>query len=200
MESKTKRAEVQRNQVNENLGQTIKKESHIMHYLEWYYKLKQELWDRYSIRIEEISRFAKVINEFKNHNYDVYEIINEYSNLESVGQKITAKKIELELLVQQERRLNGNIGSLEARLSFDKQTMDNFDQLNAMGFGLLELKQISKAILEISSHRNITPKEATDIFIKDIKNNYFDKVLFEDRANEWKAELEKMRQEFPNIR
>ncbi len=38
------------------------------------------------------------------------------------------------------------------------------------------------------------------IFIKDIEKNYFDKLLFEDRVNERKAELEKMKQEFPNYR
>lgn len=116
-------------------------------------------------------RFAKVINDFKKHNYDPYEIIKEYSNLESVGQEITAKKSELEILEQQERHLNGNIESLEARLSIRKQAMDAFYQLNAMGFGPLELKQISDIIWEISSHRNITPNEANDIFIKDIKKS-----------------------------
>ncbi len=200
LESETKRAQAQRNHVNENLAKTIKKESHAMHYFEWFYKLKQELWDNYAIRIEDIERFAKVINDFKNHNYDPYEIIKEYSCLESVRQELTAKKSELELLEHQERRLNGHIVSLEARLSFDKQITDAFYQLNAMGFGLLGLKQISKAILEISSHRNITPNEATDMFLKDIEKNCFDKVLFEDRVKEGKAELEKMKQEFPNYR
>ncbi len=200
MESETRRAEAQRNHVNENLAKLIKKESHAMHYLEWFYKLKQELWDNYAIRIEDIERFAKVINDFKNHNYDPYEIIKEYSCLESFRQELTAKKSELELLEHQERRLNGHIVSLEARLSISKQTTDAFYQLNAMGFGLLELKQISKAILEISSHRNITPKEATDMFLKDIEKNCLDKVLFEDMVNERKAEFEKMKQEFPNYR
>jgi hypothetical protein len=78
--------------------------------------------------------------------------------------------------------------------------MDNFDQLDAMGFGILELKQISKAILEISSYRNITPKAAMDMFIKDIEKNYFDKLLFEGKVNESNAELEKIRNEFPSYR
>ena len=171
-----------------------------MHYLGWFYKLKQELWNRYDIRIEEIPRFAKVINDFENHNYDPYEIIKEYSNLESVRQEITAKKNEVELLEQQVRWLNGNIASIDARLSIRKQTMDAFDQLNAMGFGLPELKQISDVIWEISSHRNTTPKEAADIFIKDIEKNYYDSLLFGDKVKEKKSELEKIRNEFPNYR
>ena len=113
LESQTKRLELQINQINDNLGKTIKKERHVMHYLGWFYKLKQELWNRYAIRIEEIPRFAKVINDFKNHNYDPYEIIKEYSNLESVRQEITAKKNEAELLEQHVRWLNGNIASLK---------------------------------------------------------------------------------------
>ena len=74
-------------------------------------------------------------------------------------------------------------------MTISKQTTDAFYQLDAMGFGLLELKQIYDVILEISSHRNITPKEATDLFIKDIEKNFFDKLLFEDRVNEGKAEI-----------
>ena len=200
LEIETKRAELQEKRIKENLVKTIKKERLVMHCFEWFYKLKQELWDRYSIRIEEIPRFTKVINEFKNHNYDPYEITNEYSRFESVGQEITIKKSELEILQQKERWLKGNIVSLEARLSISKQTTDAFYQIGAMGFGLLELKQIYDVILEISSHRNITPKEATDIFIKDIEKNYFDKLLFEDRVNERKAEFDKIRQEIPNYR
>jgi hypothetical protein len=138
LESQTKRLELQINRLKDNLGKTIKKESRVMHYLDWFYELKQELWNRYDIRIEEITRFAKVINDFGNHNFNPYEIIKEYSNLQSVRQEITAKKNEAELLEQQVRWLNGNIASLDARLSIRKQTTDAFDQLNAMGFGLPE--------------------------------------------------------------
>jgi hypothetical protein len=200
LESETKGLERQINQMNDSLGKTIKKEWRVMHYLGWFYKLKQELWSRYDIRVEEIHRFAKVINDFKNHNYDPYEIIREYSSLQSVRQEITAKKNEVELLEQHVKWLNGNIESKEARLSIRKQTMDAFDQLNAMGFGLPELKQISDVIWEISSHRNTTPKEAADIFIKDIEENYYDSLLFGDKVREKKSELEKTRNEFPSYR
>ena len=200
LEDETKRLERQINQMNDNLGKTIKKERHVMHYLVWFYKLKQELWNRYSIRVEEIPRFAKVINDFKNHDYDPYEIIREYSNLESVRQEITAKKNEVEYLEQMVRWLNGNIVSKEARLSIRKQSMDAFDQLNAMGFGLPELKQIYDVILEISSQKNTTTSEATGIFIKDIEKNYYDNVLYGDKVKEKKSELEKIRNEFPNHR
>ncbi len=200
LESETKIAELQEKRANENLGKTTKKERFAMHCIDWFYKLKQELWIRHGIRIEEIPRFAKVISDFKKHNYDPYEIINEYSRLESVGQEIAAKKSELELLEQHKRWLNGHIVSWEARLSISKQTTDAFYQLDAMGFGVLELKQIYDVIFEISSNRNITPKEAAHIFIRDIEKNYFDNLLFENRLNERKAELEKTRNELSYYR
>ena len=88
----------------------------------------------------------------------------------------------------------------DARLSIRKQTADAFDELNAMGFGLPELKQISDVIWEISSHRNTTTREAADTFIKDIEKNYYDSLLFGDKVKEKKSELEKIRNEFPSYR
>jgi hypothetical protein len=200
IQNKTKKAKLQDKLANQNLAKTIKKERHVMHYLDWFYKLKQELWDRHGIRIEEIPKFAKVINDFKNHNYDPYEIIKVHYNTASVTQELATIKESVESLGQQKRLLIGEVVSLAARLSAHKQTMDTFDELQAMGFGLAELKQIRNAVLELSSLRNITSREAVGIFINDIEKNYFDKLLFEDRLNEKKGEMEKIRNEFPNYR
>jgi hypothetical protein len=153
LENKTKRAELQQKLAKQRLATTIKIERQVMHYLEWFYRLKEELWDNHSIRIEEISRFAKVISDFKRHNYNPYEIIKEHSDLASVTQELATKTKSVESLKQQERLLIRQLVSLDARLSIHNQTMDTFEQLKAMGFGLAELKQIWTAVLEISSHR-----------------------------------------------
>jgi hypothetical protein len=68
-----------------------------------------------------------------------------------------------------------------------------------MGFGLPELKQIYDVMLEISSHRNTTTREAAHIFTKDIEKNYFDNLLLGDKVEEKKSELGKIRG-FPNYR
>ena len=52
---------------------------------------RKVLWNGYSIRIEDIDSFAKVINDFKNHRYDAYEIINEYNNVQSVREEVIIK-------------------------------------------------------------------------------------------------------------
>jgi hypothetical protein len=196
----TKRLELRGSQANNNLKKINRNESYAMHFIGWFYRLKKELWDRYGISIEEIPKFAKVIKEIKNHNHDPFEIIREYSEVLSVKQEIATKKQMVESLEQKEKHLNGNIASLDARLSVQKQTMDTFEELKAMGFGLAELKQIWNTILEISSTRETTPNEAVSIFIKDIEKNYYDKLLFEDRVSEMKGEYEKMRSEIPNYR
>ena len=86
------RLTIQKNQTKDNLDKIIQKENYIIHYLNWFYKLKKELCDSYSIKIEDISKFAKVINDFKNHGYDSYEIIDEYTRLSSVSEEIIYKK------------------------------------------------------------------------------------------------------------
>ncbi len=65
-----------------------------------------------------------------------------------------------------------------------RQTMKRFRELEAMGFGLAELKQIWCAIVEISNYRKITTKEAVSCFIKDVEEQYYDKLLFEDKVKE----------------
>ena len=46
------RLTIQKNQTRDNLDKIIQKENYIVHYLNWFYKLKKELWDSYSIKIE----------------------------------------------------------------------------------------------------------------------------------------------------
>ncbi|MDP9016351.1 MAG: hypothetical protein M3M87_06310, partial [Thermoproteota archaeon] len=56
--------ELQIRQTRDNLNQISQKEKFVMSYLDWYGKLKEELWFNYEIKIEEdIQSFAKLIND-----------------------------------------------------------------------------------------------------------------------------------------
>jgi hypothetical protein len=69
----------ERDKAEQNLRQLHQKEKFALSHIEFFSKLKEELYEGHGIKIEEdIQGFAKVINDFKNHNFDTSKILNEY--------------------------------------------------------------------------------------------------------------------------
>ena len=78
---------------------------------------------------------------------------------------------------------------MESQVSLHKQTMDRYSRLEAMNFGLKELQQLWLTILEIAKVNNIPSEEAVSKFLKDIEEQYDDKLGFESKVQEKKEEL-----------
>jgi hypothetical protein len=190
LEEEIKRKILQRDQIKNNLADIIKKEKYIKNYLQWFYKLKKVLWDSYNIRINDISNFAKVINDFKNHNYDAYEIINEYTNALSLRRELKNNESKIEVLQKQITVSNNTALFWESQANMHKQTMDKYAALEAMNFGYKELNQLWLTILEIANGNNIPSQEAVSKFIKDIKEQYDNKLGFESKVTEKRKELD----------
>ena len=104
---------IQKDKVRDDLDNITKRESHAIYFIEWFYKLKEKLWNGYSIRIEDIDSFAKVINDFKNHRYDAYEIIKEYAGVQSVREELIIKEARVNQLQREEQKLNDKIACFE---------------------------------------------------------------------------------------
>ncbi len=105
--------------------------------------------------------------------------------------------------IQEQRNyLLREVSSLDSQASMHKQTMSVYWELEAMGFGLPEIKQIWNTILEIAGTRkdSISPQEAVSLFIRDIEENYHDKFLLEDKVKEKRNELSQIKQELNNSR
>ena len=62
-----------------------------------------------------------------------------------------------------------------------------------MGFGLKELKQLWHTIREIVEANNIPPKEAVSKFLKDIDEQYDDKLGFDSKVEEKEEELAQLK-------
>ena len=181
---------LQRDQVKDNLADIIKKEKYIKNFVQWFYKLKKELWDNYNIRINDISNFAKVIDDFKNHNYDAYEIINEYTNALSLRRELKINESKIETLQKQITVSNNSALFWESQANMHKQTMDKFTGLEAMDFGYKELNQLWLTVLEIAKGNNIPSEEAVAKFFKDIEEQYDNKLGFESKVTEKRKELD----------
>ena len=194
---------LQRTQAEENLAITNKREKNTMIYLHIFAELKKVLRDTYDINTDEgIKELANLIHDFQEKGYDAAKIISEYKNSLSLKFEITENQKEVNELYKQKNSLQNLVSSLYSQASMHRQTMGVYGQLQAMNFGLTELKQIWNTILEIAGTRkdSITSQEAISLFIRDIEENYHDKFLLEDKVKEKRNELFRTEQELNNNR
>ncbi len=81
-----KKLQIQKNILIERFNQIIRKEKFVISYLNFFKKLKKELWEKHSIKIDDdIQNFSYFIHDFKERAYDANEIIKEY--LKSISLK-----------------------------------------------------------------------------------------------------------------
>jgi hypothetical protein len=157
--------------------------------LEWFYKLKEELWDRHCIRIDAIGDFAKLINDFAIHRYDVYKIISEYNDFRSVKDETKAASCRLLKLEKGEQDLKDKIAKLEIQYESVTQTMNTYSELEKLGLGLKELKQLLSTIMEIAKANDIPNDKALNRFFRNIREQYDNKLGFEKKVDEKMMEL-----------
>ncbi|CAN5820324.1 hypothetical protein BH23THE1_BH23THE1_34360 [soil metagenome] len=171
---------------------------YMLTFFQWYSKLKQELQNKYNIIIEEeFEYFAKAINDFKNYNYDIHLILKEYREIESLRQEIGSIQHTVNIHLPLKDNLLNEVSRLNDQISYSKQTMDTYYQLYKSGFGLKELKQLSSTIMEISLANNIRMHEAVSKFLKNVEDQYDNKLGFEKKINELKARMEELKDQVP---
>ena len=72
----------------DELNKIIEKEKSATSFFRWYSNLRQELLNNYNIIIdEEFGNFAKIIKDFWDYKFDPLKIINDYIQIESLGQE-----------------------------------------------------------------------------------------------------------------
>lgn len=82
-----------RDKAKQNYRQLHQMEKFALAHIEFFSKLKEELYEGHGIKLEnDIQGFAKMIKDFKDHNYDYSTILNEY--LTAVSLKLTIKDNE----------------------------------------------------------------------------------------------------------
>ena len=86
------------------------------------------------------------------------------------------------------------------QISYSKLTMYNYNELFNMGLGLKELKQLLNIVKEIAIANKIDYFDVVPKFLKDIEEQYDDKLGFENTINNLKSEKEKLQNEVPEYR
>ena len=166
--------------------------------INWYRDIKKELTSM-GIPFDEIYIFIDCLRGIKNQGYDTNKIVTKSSELIYFDKfindhnEIRLKKIyEIEQLKNTKKELEDQIGFIKLKL-FKNQELEN------IGFGLKELKNIYNTITEIAKENEINPKEAIDRFFNDL-NEYDDIIGFKKNIKDLKKEIATLNIQITNNR
>lgn len=154
--------------------------------------------DKYNLIIEEeYGKFAKMINDFKDQDFDASKIINEYKEIESLRQARNLIQTVIDLNSPVRNELLNEIAKLQEQMNYSKHPMNIYNELFKIGFGLKELKQLYSTILEIGLANKINLDETVSKFLKDIESQYDNKLGLETTINNLQSEKKKLEDEVP---
>jgi predicted nucleic acid-binding Zn-ribbon protein len=191
--------EAQKNRLSYSLSQIKQEEKEVLSYLPFFHNLEKKIEEYHDINLkDDILGFSQVIDDFKQHRFNAGEIINEYLKPRSLKLDIATKEAHIRVLSEQKASLHNSILSLESQVSSVTQTMSIYHELEGMKFGLKELKQLWYKIREIADANKILHKEVVPKFLKDIEEQYDDKLGFESKIIEKKEELAQLKNKINN--
>jgi len=150
LRNEIKKIEIERNNLKIENDKLVQNNSEIIPYLDWYYKLKKELEDGYSIGIDDFKKFAKLINDFRDLDLDIPKIIEKYITLISIEDKIKEENQNLDRLKMQTMEANNSLLKWQDEINQHTQYLNIYRHLESIGFGLKEIKQLKYIILETS--------------------------------------------------
>jgi uncharacterized coiled-coil DUF342 family protein len=167
--------------------------------LKWYSDLKEEL-RKYGIPVDDISQLAKVVSGIKQYGFNTENVINEFSNLELLRLQCQGYQGSITRLKSQYDTLNRDCSFLQQRVSSYNQSLSIYGELEAMGFGLKELKLLRHTVREIAVANNIRPDNAVQKFLRDIAEQYDDKLGLESKVDKLRTEVNRLIQEEARLR
>jgi hypothetical protein len=167
--------------------------------LKWYSEAKEEL-RKYGIPVDDISKLVNLANGIRQLGYDANTILNQYCNLDSVGNEYNKYRMLLADLKKQYNTLSQQYFSLQETVNSWNQSISECSKLYGMGFGFKELKLLWHTIREIASENNIDRDEAVQKFFKDLNDHYDDKLGFESKLEALQAEFNRLLEEGGRLR
>ncbi len=192
LRNEIKKIEIEKNDLKIENEILVQSNSEIIPYLDWYYKLKNELDDGYSIGVDDFEKFAKLINDFRNLDLNIPKIIEKYITVISIEDKIKEESQKLDRLKMQTIEANNSLLNWQDEINQHTQYLNIYRHLESMGFGLKEIKQLRYIILEIALANNITEDNAILKFLKDVEEQYDNIFGFDLKVNEKRNELNKL--------
>jgi transposase len=182
--------ELQKGELVEKIGALEQESQSIIVYRDTFRKLDNILLEECGIDLKkDLGSFTRLFSDFKENGYDVTTIVKEYTKAIKLRLDITLNESQIGAYQKQLTSLQNNIGFYQSVLDNNRKNWDIYQQLEVMKFGLKELKQLWLTVTEIATSRDKSRGDAVSIFIKDVEDNYYDKLQFEDRVKEKRTEL-----------
>jgi hypothetical protein len=165
LQEEIKDLDEQKNTIISNINHLKRKESLSLTYLDWFYSLKEELWDNYRIELEkEFNNFVKVYIDFKYYDYNAHQIVQEYKQIESLREEIKSLQSVVDSVIKTRDDTLKEIKSLAERENYSRQSLDVLQELFYAGFNLKELKQLRNTIIEIAESNKVRRRDAVAFF------------------------------------
>ena len=184
-----------------NLREITNKNNNVLAHLQWYDFLKQTLSDNYSLNLdEEIIFFSSLINDFKTHKYNIFDILKEYKQIQSLRKEKDHIQNTIAINAPLQQDLLKEVNLLNSQLDVSRQTVKIYSELDAMGFDLKRLKQLHGTIIEIAIANHILEWDAVTKFLNDIEDQYDSKLGFETKIKELRTTMEKLKDEIPHYK
>ena len=182
--------ELQKGELVEKIGALEQESQSIIVYRDTFRKLDNILLEECGIDLKkDLGSFSRLFSDFKENGYDAASIVAEYNQAIKLELEIKLAEAQIQEYQKQLTGLQNNIGFYQSVLDNNRKNWDIYQQLEVMKFGLKELKQLWLTVTEIATSRDKSRGDAVSIFIKDVEDNYYDKLQFEDRVKEKRTEL-----------
>jgi len=159
--------------------------------LKWHSDLRAEL-RKYGIPVDDISKFAKAVNGMREYGYDVDKVISEFSESQSLETRRKMLQDSVRMLQSEHNYLSQHCSLAQNTLNSHRSTISALEELQAMGFGVKELKLLWHTINEIAVANNIPLYEAQQKFFKDVEEQYDKKLGFESKVQNLRLEINKL--------
>jgi hypothetical protein len=159
-------------------------------------KLDKILWEDCEIDLrKDLEPITKLFSDFKENGYDVTSIVAEYNNAVKLKWEIKQNEAQIKAYQNQLTILHNDILFYQSVLDKNRKNWDTYQKLETMKFGIDDLQQLWLTVSEIARDIGDPLKDFDMIenpvafFIKDVEENYYDKLKFEDRVKKKRNEL-----------
>ena len=191
----------QRQDIASRLNKTIGIEKKVSSYFKWYENLKQELFHKHTLLIEqEFEAFANAVNDFKQYSFDVTKILTEYEHISSLRNKIELTQNQVDNNAATRDTLIKEISSLKEQGDYYRQTINTYNELYNNGFGLRELKLLNNTVMESALANEISVKDSVEKFFVDLDRQYDNKLGFEKKVEELKSQMKDIENQIPGYK
>ena len=149
---------------------------------------------------QEFGAFANAVDDFKQYGFDATKILTEYNHINSLRNEIELTQNQVDKNAAIRDTLIKEISSLEERGDYYRQTINTFKELQNIGFGLKELKQLSNTVMESALANDLSIKDSVKNFFTDLDKQYDNKLGFEKKVEELKNQMKDLENQIPGYK